>query len=150
MNNKVVKPYQKFKREAYKSLCSVAQNILKNTNYVNLPLIFSYDGSNNLGNSVVVSADLGGKVLSLFVVSLDSGYIYNLSGWGIQTSINGKQLESFKNNCDIPLKNSMSFRDDYISLFFKGESLRSWMVTPFACRFEFSGGSVYENVEGAV
>ena len=150
MVSRVVKPYYGFKKESYNALCSISKNLLKGTSYANMPLVFSYDLSNNLGNSVVVYADLGGKVLSLFVVSLDSGYIYNLSRWGIQTSIKGKQLESFKNNCDILLKHSMSFRDDYISLFFKGESLRSWMVTPFACRFEFSGGSVYENVEGAV
>lgn len=114
-----------------------------------MPLVFSYDISNNLGNSVVVSADVGGKVLSLFVVSLESGYIYNLSVGGMSFKLEGKKLESFRNNCNILLKHSMSFRDDYVTLFFKEEKLRSWIVTESVCRFEFSGGSVYENVEGA-
>lgn len=81
---------------------------------------------------------------------MESGYIYDLSVGGISFKLEGKRLESFRRNCNILLKHSMSFRDDYVTLFFKEEKLKSWMVTEFACRFEFSGGSVYENVEGAV
>lgn len=148
MVNRVVKPYYGFKRESYNSLCKISKNLLKGTSYADMSLVFSYDMSNNLGNSVVVSADVQGKVLSLFVVSLESGYIYDLSVGGISFKLGGKRLESFRRNCNILLKHSMSFSDDYINLFFKDEKLKSWMVTEFACRFEFSGGSVYENVEG--
>lgn len=150
MVNRVVKPYYGFKKESYNSLCRISKNLLKGTSYVSMPLVFSYDASNNLGNSIVVSADVRGEILSLFVVSLDSGYIYNLSVGGMSFKLEGKELDSFRSNCNILLKNSMAFRDDYVTLFFKEEQLRSWMVTPLACRFEFSGGSVYENVEGAV
>ena len=149
MVSRVVKPYYGFKKESYNALCSISKNLLKGTSYANMPLVFSYDLSNNLGNSVVVSAEVGGKVLSLFVVSLESGYIYNLSVGGISFKLEGKRLDSFRHNCNILLRHSMSFRDDYVTLFFKEEKLKSWMVTKFACRFEFSGGSVYENVEGA-
>ena len=150
MVKRVVKPYYGFKKESYNTLCGISKDLLKGTSYANMPLVFSYDLSNNLGNSVVVSAEVGGKVLSLFVVSLESGYIYDLSVGGISFKLEGKRLESFRRNCNILLKHSMSFRDDYVTLFFKEEKLKSWMVTGFACRFEFSGGSVYENVEGAV
>lgn len=150
MTGKVVKPYYGFKKESYNSLCSISNNLLKGTSYDNVPLVFSYDVSNNLGNSIVVSADVKGRVLSLFVVSLDSGYIYNLSVGGMSFKLEGKELDSFRSNCNILLRHSMAFRDDYVTLFFKEEQLRSWIATPFICRFEFSGGSVYENVEGAV
>lgn len=136
-------------RESYNSLCKISKNLLKGTSYADMPLVFSYDTSNNLGNSVVVSADVQGKVLSLFVVSLESGYIYNLSVGGMSFKLEGKRLDSFRYNCNILLRHSMSFRDDYVTLFFKEEKLRSWIVTESVCRFEFRGGSVYENVEGA-
>ena len=136
-------------RESYNSLCKISKNLLKGTSYADMPLVFSYDTSNNLGNSVVVSADVQGRVLSLFVVSLESGYIYNLSVGGMSFKLEGKRLDSFRYNCNILLRHSMSFRDDYVTLFFKEEKLRSWIVTESVCRFEFRGGSVYENVEGA-
>lgn len=136
-------------RESYNSLCKISKNLLKGTSYADMPLVFSYDTSNNLGNSVVVSADVQGKVLSLFVVSLESGYTYNLSVGGMSFKLEGKRLDSFRYNCNILLRHSMSFRDDYVTLFFKEEKLRSWIVTESVCRFEFRGGSVYENVEGA-